>query len=84
MSTAIGSAIATAMDWKGTVADMTALNAVSSPKSGDVYHVTSSGSEYAWNGSSWEELGVTFDATGYVQSADISIASDSDIDGLFD
>ena len=79
VGTAIGNAIATAMDWKGTVADMTALAAVSSPKSGDVYHVTSSGSEYAWNGTAWEELGVTFDATGYVQTSDIVYATDAEV-----
>jgi hypothetical protein len=71
VESAINAKIATAMDWKGTVADMAALNAISSPKSGDVYHVTATGSEYAYNGSAWEELGVTFDATGYVQTTDL-------------
>ena len=83
VQSAIGTALSTVLDWKGVVADMTALNAVSNPKTGDVYHVTASGSEYAWNGSAWEELGLTFDATGYALSSDFTIATSSDIDALF-
>lgn len=79
VDSAISTALATVLDWKGVVADMTALNAISSPKTGDVYHVTASGSEYAWNGSAWEELGLTFDATGFVQESDIVYATDDEV-----
>ena len=45
--------------YKGTVANLAALQAVSSPSVGDVYNVGSdtNGMNYAWNGTSWDSLG---------------------------
>jgi hypothetical protein len=34
---------------------------------GDVWHVTADGGEYAWNGSEWEPLGMIVDLSGYAQ-----------------
>lgn len=75
---AINSAIATAMDYKGVKATKAELPA-SGNKTGDVWHVTADSSEYAWNGSEWEELGVTFDASGYVTADDIVYATDDEV-----
>lgn len=74
----VSQAAATAMDWKGVKATKAELPA-SGNKSGDVWHVTADGSEYAWDGSAWEELGVTFDASGFARAADFSIASQADV-----
>lgn len=53
-----------AYHYKGTVADMTALNALdtSTLEVGDVYNVGSdlSGGNYAWNGTAWDSLGKSF------------------------
>ena len=39
---------------------------------GDVWHVTADGSEWAWDGSTWQELGTTVDLSGYLQTGDIA------------
>ncbi len=48
-----------AYKYKGSVADLTALNAITNPEVGDVYNIGSStdGANYAWNGTSWDNLG---------------------------
>lgn len=67
--------------FKGEVADMTALQAITDPKPGDVYHVLNNGTgthaEYVWvatqdggEAAHWEELGTTVDLSGYLTSAD--------------
>jgi hypothetical protein len=45
-----------AMDYKGTKATVSALP-TSGNETGDVWHITADGSEWAWNGEQWEELG---------------------------
>ena len=71
-----------AMNYKGTVATTSALPS-SGNNTGDVYHVTADGSEWAWNGTAWEELGTAVDLSGYVETSDITIATDNQIDALF-
>ena len=53
-----------AMDYKGAKATVSALP-ISGNKTGDVWHITADGSEWAWNGSTWEELGSAVDLSGY-------------------
>ena len=53
-----------AMNYKGTKATVSALP-TSGNKTGDVWHITADGSEWAWNGSAWEELGAAVDLSGY-------------------
>ena len=43
--------------FKGSVSDLTALEAVVSPAVGDSYIVDSEGNLFAWNGSSWTDVG---------------------------
>lgn len=43
---------------------------------GDVWHVTADGSEHAWDGSTWQELGTAVDLSSYYTS--------SQVDGLLD
>lgn len=71
-----------AMNYKGTKATTSALPS-SDNVQGDVWHINADGSEWAWNGSSWEELGTAVDLSGYVESSDLGLASNSDIDALF-
>ena len=71
-----------AMNYKGTKATTAALPS-SGNVQGDVWHVTADGSEWAWNGSAWEELGTVIDLSGYVESSDLGLATNADIDGLF-
>ena len=71
-----------AMNYKGTKATTAALPS-SGNVQGDVWHVTADGSEWAWNGSAWEELGTVIDLSGYVEEDDIGLATTADIDDLF-
>ena len=57
------------MDYKGSVADMTALNAITAKKAGDVYNITSTGENYAWDGNAWDSFGTSVDLSGYATTA---------------
>ena len=76
-------ALGSVLNYKGTVAT-TSLLPASNNSTGDVYHVTADGGEYAWNGSAWEPLGSEIDLSGYVETSDISLATTADIDDLFE
>lgn len=77
----ISSALTTVMDYKGTVATVTDLPATGN-KNGDVYHVTATDGEYAWNGTEWEELGSTIDLSGYVEDTDMSAITSTEINTI--
>ena len=81
VSSAISSALSTVMNYKGTKATVSALPS-SGNATGDVWHVTADGGEYAWNGSSWEELGTTIDLSGYAQTADIVAITSTEINTI--
>ncbi len=53
------------LHYKGTKATVSALSN-SGNITGDVWHITADGSEYAWDGSTWQELGTATDLSGYV------------------
>lgn len=61
-----------AFHFKGVVADLEALEAISSPANGDVYQVGTD--EYAWNGTAWVRLGGEFDLSNYVTTQDLNDA----------
>ena len=81
VSTAISSAITTVMDYKGTKATVSALPSTGN-KQGDVWHVTADNGEYAWNGTTWEELGSTIDLSGYQQSSELISITNAEIDTI--
>ena len=59
------------LHYKGTKTTTSALPS-SGNTTGDVWHVTADGSEWAWDGSTWQELGTAVDLSGYLQSSDIA------------
>ena len=77
----ISSALTTVMDYKGTVATVANLPA-SGNKNGDIYHVTADGGEYAWNGTTWEELGSEIDLSGYVEDTDMTAITSTEINTI--
>lgn len=81
VNTLISSALTTVMDYKGTVATVANLPA-SGNKNGDVYHVTATDGEYAWNGTEWEELGSTIDLSGYVEDTDMTAITSTEINTI--
>ena len=70
------------MNYKGTVATTADLPA-SGNLTGDIYHVTADGSEWAWNGTAWEELGTSIDLSGYLEVSDVGLATTQDVDNIF-
>jgi len=81
ISDAIEAAITTVMDYKGTKATVAQLPTTGN-KNGDVWHVTETDGEYAWNGTEWEELGSIIDLSGYVQSSDMVAITSSEINTI--
>lgn len=64
--------LASVLDWKGTVATVSALpTKESGAKKGDVYHVTEKSAEYAFDGTVWQELGSEIDLSGYYDKDEI-------------
>lgn len=63
--TEIDGKLASAMHYKGTKATVAEVQALTGMQAGDVWHVTADGSEWAYNGSSWEELGTVIDLSAY-------------------
>lgn len=88
--TEIDGLVSGVLHYKGTKATTGALPS-SGNTIGDVWHITADGSEYAWDGSVWQELGTAVDLSGYVPtsrtvngkalSADISLTA-SDVSAL--
>lgn len=62
VSQLIAQAIASVMTYKGVKQTKAELPS-SGNKVGDVWHVNADGSEWAWSGSEWEELGGTVDVS---------------------
>lgn len=60
----IDAKISSVMSYKGTVATVEDLP--NSATVGDVYNVTDTGMNYAWNGSQWDALGSDVDLSNYV------------------
>ena len=67
---ALKSDIVNAMYWRGTVATVAALPTDAAV--GDIYHVTATGGEHAWDGSAWQELGSILDLSAYSTTEQIN------------
>lgn len=63
--TQIDGLVAGVLHYKGTKASVANLP-TSGNVTGDVWHITADGSEYAWDGSVWQELGTAIDLSNYV------------------
>ena len=76
----IAAAVASAFKYMGVVEDYDSLPTdLTDADTGKVYHVNTKGgktvnSEYAWNGSAWEELGSVVDLSDYAKTADVTAA----------
>lgn len=65
----IVSSLGTVLHYKGSVANYAALQAVTGQIVGDVYNVTDTGDNYAWDGSAWDKLSGTVDLSAYRTAA---------------
>ena len=57
--------------FRGSVADLAALQAVQSPAVGDVYNLEDTGMNAAWTGEVWDEFGSIVDLSGYLTENDV-------------
>lgn len=81
VTSAISTALSAAMTYKGTKATVSALPSTGN-KTGDVWHVTADGGEYAWDGSAWQELGSVMDLSDYVEDTDLVAITSSEINTI--
>ena len=77
----IDTAIASTFTYKGVKATKAELP-VEGNKTGDVWHVTETGEEYAWDGTKWEVLGGNIDLSGYMKKADMVALTNAEIDAV--
>ena len=77
----IAAAVASAFKYMGVAEDYSNLPAADAEglATGHVYHVNTKdgktvNSEYAWNGTAWEELGSVVDLSDYAKTADVTAA----------
>lgn len=88
--TAINNKLTSAMHYKGTKANLTAINAVTEKEIGDVYNAEDTGDNYAWNGTDWDKLAGVVDLSAYVLSESLGDLATQDtvtiaqVDGLTD
>ena len=80
VQSAINSAVSSAYKYKGSVANQEALP--QSPEVGDVYNLEDTGANVAWDGTKWDNLGMTIDLSGYVQETDLVAITNQEIDTI--
>jgi hypothetical protein len=68
--------------FKGSVADLAALQAIENPVEGDVYNLEDTGMNAAWTGSAWDEFGTIVDLSGYAKEEDIQSISRNELNAL--
>ena len=68
--TQVDGLVAGVLHYKGTKASVANLPTTNNVV-GDVWHITADGSEYAWDGSIWQELGTSIDLSGYALKSEL-------------
>ena len=68
---AISTKIAGVLSYKGTKATVADVAAITDKSKGDVWHVTADGSEWAYDGDAWQELGTAVDLSNYALTSAI-------------
>ena len=76
--TEVDGLVAGVLHYKGTKATTSALPS-SGNVIGDVWHVTADGSEWAWDGTEWQELGTVVDLSNYVTTGTTTSSSTTGI-----
>ena len=76
----VNSKVSTVYKYKGSVANEDALP--QSPEVGDVYNLEDTGANVAWDGTKWDNLGMTIDLSGYVQEDELIAITNQEIDTI--
>lgn len=67
----IDAKLTSAMHYKGSLANLAAIEAVTEKEVGDVYNAQDTGKNFAWDGTSWDELTGIVDLSAYYTSAQV-------------
>lgn len=76
----VNSKVSSVYKYKGSVANQAALP--QSPETGDVYNLEDTGMNVAWDGTKWDNLGITIDLSGYVQESELVAITNGEIDEI--
>ena len=76
----VNSKVSTVYRYKGSVANKDALP--ESPELGDTYNLEDTGANVAWDGTKWDNLGMTIDLSGYVQEDELVAITNGEIDNI--
>lgn len=76
----VNSKVSSVYKYKGSVANQAALP--QSPETGDVYNLEDTGMNVAWDGTKWDNLGITIDLSGYVQESELVAITNGEIDDI--
>lgn len=76
----VNSKVSAVYKYKGSVANKDALP--ESPELGDTYNLEDTGANVAWDGTKWDNLGMTIDLSGYVQEDELVAITNGEIDNI--
>ena len=68
--------------FRGSVANLEALQAIENPAEGDVYNIEDTGMNAAWTGEVWDEFGTVADLTDYMLKEDVQAMSIPTVDSI--
>ena len=68
--------------FRGSVANLEALQAIQDPEAGDVYNIEDTGMNAAWTGEMWDEFGSVVDLSDYMLSEDVQAMSIPTVDSI--
>lgn len=68
--------------FRGSVADLAALQAIQDPEVGDVYNLEDTGMNAAWTGEMWDEFGTVVDLSDYMLIEDVQAMSIPTVDSI--
>ena len=75
----VDSKLSTVYKYKGSVATYEELPSANN-EVGDVYNVETDGMNYAWDGTTWDKLGVTVDLSNYYTKSEVNTELDKKLD----
>ena len=68
--------------FKGNVANLEELKAITNPAQGDVYNMLDTGINAAWTGENWDEFNSFIDLSNYVKKEDVQAITVSELNKL--
>lgn len=68
--------------YRGSVANLEALQVIENPAAGDVYNLEDTGMNAAWTGEVWDEFGTVVDLSPYALSEDIQVITIPELEAL--